>query len=80
MISRFHVKTIEKHKNYAKFTLPVGNFLRKAADLFVSPNTKSDATLTLAPEYSAAIRALYARKLSGYVYNVYKYEIYQLNK
>lgn len=78
MIPIFHVKTIERHAEHAIFTLPVGNFLRKAADLFVSPKTKSDATLTLAPEYSAAIRALYARKFSGYVYNVCKYENAQL--
>lgn len=58
-----------------KLTLPVGNFFRKVADLFVSPKTKSEATLTFAPEYSAAMRALKARKFSGYVYKVCKYEI-----
>lgn len=39
-------------------TLPLGNFFKNSADLLVSPNTKFSATLTLAPEYWAAIKAL----------------------
>lgn len=53
-----------------KLTCPYGNFFKKASVLLVTPNSKSDATLTLTPEYSAAISALYARKFSGYVYKV----------
>lgn len=46
-------------------TLPMGNFFRNSADLLDSPNLKSSATFTFAPEYWAAMSALYARKFSG---------------
>lgn len=53
-------------------TCPDGNFFKNASVLLVTPNSKFDATVTLTPENSAAISALYARKFSGYVYKVYK--------
>lgn len=43
----------------------MGNFFRNSADLLDSPNLKSSATFTFAPEYWAAMSALYARKFSG---------------
>ena len=53
-------------------TLPVGNLAKNSLVVLVSPKTKFDAVLTLAPEYSAAISTFHARKLSGYVYKVCK--------
>ena len=50
--------------NYA-LTFPRGNFLVNSAVLLDSPNTKSAGTVRLAPLYFAAIKAFWARKLSG---------------
>lgn len=57
---------------FTHITFPNGNFFKKASVLLVSPNTNPGATFTLPPAYWAAIRTLYARKFSGYVYNVCK--------
>lgn len=38
-----------------QITLPVGNLARNSLELLVSPKTKLEANLTLAPEYSAAM-------------------------
>lgn len=54
------------------FTFPWGNFFRKPSCLLVTPNSKAASTLTSAPLYWAAMSALYARKLLGYVYRVWK--------
>ena len=54
-------------------TFPRGNLARNSGVLFVSPMMNSGGSLTTrtdAPLYWAAINALAARKLSGYVYNV----------
>lgn len=56
-------------------TFPEGNLRRKSSERLVSPNTKSDANWTLAPEYWAAISAFWARKLLGYEYSVWKVSI-----
>jgi len=69
-----HIATISNELWY-QLTLPSGNFFRNWSVLLVSPNTNSggsDTTLILAPLYWAAMSALYARKFSGKVYNVYK--------
>lgn len=41
-----------------ELTFPDGNFFKKASDLLVSPKTKSEASLTFAEAYCAAISAL----------------------
>ena len=59
-----------------KRTFPDGNFARNSLVVLVSPNTNLSEILTCAPLYWAAMRALKARKLSGYVYRVWKNYIY----
>jgi len=69
----YTVRSYNKQNIYTIFltlTFPRGNLARKPADLFVVPNLKPVSTVTLAPLYSAAIRALKALKLPGYVYRV----------
>lgn len=56
-------------------TFPDGNLAKNSFETLVSPKTKLAAFLILAPEYSAAIRTFHARKLSGYVYKVWKGEL-----
>jgi len=41
-------------------TLPKGNFFVNSSVLLVVPNMKLGSSFTLAPEYLAAMRALYA--------------------
>ena len=61
----------------AGHTFPRGNLARNSVVLFVFPSSNSggsDTTFRPAPLYWAAISTLYARKLSGYVYNVCVYK------
>ena len=55
-------------------TLPRGNFFKNSAVWLVSPNLKGGREI-FAPLYSAAMRILQARKLSGYVYKLCEKEI-----